>query len=119
MEPRREPVSRTAGTRFDGCGCTLTKRHRSESNRHGWIRFRRVLGRCRWSPRNVRSQGGVSAISSTLNALLPHSTQLTEPPGPRLDLNGCKAPMATDDSPARFAVQGTGGLASPRSAERG
>ena len=25
MEPRRETLSRTAGTRFDGCGCTLTK----------------------------------------------------------------------------------------------
>ena len=56
-------------------------------------------------------EGGISATSSTPNALLLYSTRLTEPSGPWQDINEWKAPLAmvTADSPPTFAVQGTAG----------
>ena len=56
-------------------------------------------------------EGGLSATSSTPNALLLYSAPLTELSGPWLDASEWEAPLAmvTEDSPPTFAVQGTAG----------
>ena len=123
MEPRREPVSRTAETRFDGCGCMQTE---SASIRIKWP-WADTVQTGTWPLSLVSAERQITKVESRQPLPRPapccYGTQLTDPSGPSLDLNGWKSTSAivTEDSPPMFAVQGTAGgpALRPRCAERG